>query len=100
MRVREYDRLLGLRPVAVAAETAAEVAQVEVDVLFGNAGDLRGAEARFLRALIADPDVDAVVGDEHRRVAGLHPGARQIRRRVGRFDDFSGAQRKRRRTSP
>ena len=43
----------------------------------GIAGDLRGAEARLLRALIADPDVHAIVGDEHRRVAGLHAGARQ-----------------------
>ena len=91
MRVRDHDGLLRLRPVAVAAKTAAQVAQVHVDVLLGNARDLRRAEARFLRALIADPDVDAIVGDEHRGVAGLHPRARQIRRRVGRFDNFGGA---------
>ena len=91
MRVRDHDGLLRLRPVAVAAETAAQMAQVQVDVLLGNAGDLRSAEARLLRALIADPDVDAIVGDEHRRVAGLHSRARQIRRRVSGFDHFSGA---------
>ena len=91
MRVRDHEGLLGLGPIAVAAEAAAQVAQVHVDVLLGDAGDLRGAEARFLRALIADPDVDAIVGDEHRGVARLHPRARQIRRRVGCFDNFGGA---------
>ena len=91
VRVRDHEGLLRLGPVAVAAKTAAQVAQVQVDVLLGDARDLRGAEARFLRALIADPDVDAIAGDEHRGVAGLHPRARQIRRRVGCFDNFGGA---------
>ena len=91
VRVRDYEGLLRLRPVSVAAKTAAQVAQVQVDVLLGDACDLRGAEARFLRALIADPDVDAIAGDQHRGVAGLHPRARQIRRRVGCFDNFGGA---------
>ena len=61
----------------------------------GNAGDLRGAEARLLRALIADPDVHAIVGDEHRGVAGLHAGARQERRRIGRLDDPGGTRERR-----
>ena len=61
LRVRDHDGVLGLGPVAVAAEPAAQVAQVQIDVLLGDAGDLRGAEARFLRALIANPDVDAIV---------------------------------------
>src|SRR5437660_3297983 len=91
MRVRDHDGLLRLGPVAVAAKAAAQMAQVQVDVLLGDARDLRGAEARFLRALIANPNVDAIVGDEYRGVAGLHPRARQIRRRVGCFDNFSGA---------
>ena len=91
LRVRDHDRLLGLRPIAVAAEAAAEVAHVQVHVLFRDAGDLRRAEARLLRALIADPDVDALVGHEHGRVAGLHASARQIRRGVRRLDDLRGA---------
>jgi hypothetical protein len=37
--VGEIDRLFGLRAVAIAAEAAAEMAQVEIDVLFRNAGD-------------------------------------------------------------
>ena len=75
VRVRDHDRLLGLGAVAVAAEAAAQMAQVQMDVLLGDAGDLRGAEARFLGALIADPDVHAIAGDEHRGVAGLHARA-------------------------
>src|SRR5204863_4034916 len=59
--VGDVDCLFGLRAVAIAAETAAEVAHVEVDVLFRNAGDLGGREARLLRALVTDPDVNPVV---------------------------------------
>src|SRR3984893_4319785 len=50
--VGEVDRLFGLRSVAIAAEAAAEVAHVEIDVLFRDAGDLRGREARLLGALV------------------------------------------------
>ena len=92
MRVGDHDRVLGLGSVAVAAEAATEVAQVDVDVLLGDARDLGGAEARFLGALIADPDVHAVVGHQHRGVAGLHARSGQIRRRVGRLDDLRGAR--------
>ena len=67
------------------------MAQVDIDIGFRNAGNLRRRVARFLRALIADPDVDAVVGDEHRGVAGLHPGTREIWHSVSRFDDFRAA---------
>src|SRR5437899_1588267 len=91
MLVRNHDGLLRLRPVAVSAKSATEMAQVYKDVLLGDACDLRAAEARFLRALIADPDVDAIVADQHRGVAGLHPRARQVRRRVRSFDDLGGA---------
>ena len=90
--VSEVDRLFGLRAVAIAAEAAAEVAHVEIDVLFRNAGDLRGREARLLGALVTDPNVHPVVSDKHCRVSGLHPGTREVGRRVGRFDDFSAAE--------
>src|SRR5258705_293746 len=66
--VGEVDRLFGLRAVAIAAEAAAEVAHVEIDVLFRNAGDLRGREARLLGALVTDPNVHPVVSDKHCRV--------------------------------
>ena len=65
---------------------------MDVDVLLRNAGNLRGAEARLLRALIADPDVDAIVRHQHRRVARFHARAGQIRRRVGGLDDLRGAR--------
>ena len=92
VRVRDHEGLLGLRTVPVAAETAAQVAQIQVDLLLGDTGDLRRAESRLLRALIADPDVDAIIGDEHRGVAGLHARARQVRRRVRRLDNFGRAR--------
>src|SRR5207253_9060921 len=62
VRVSDHDGLLRLRPVSVASVTAAQVTQIHIDVLLGDAGDLRSAEARFLRTLIADPYVDAIVG--------------------------------------
>jgi hypothetical protein len=87
-----FDRLLGLGAVAVAAEPSTQVAHVQVDVLLGDSGYLCGAKPRFLGALITDPDVDPIAGDEHGSVARLHARARQIRRRVGRLDDFGGAR--------
>jgi hypothetical protein len=86
--VGDHDRVLCLRPVAVAAEASAQVAEMQMHVLFGDAGDLCRAEPGFLRALIAEPDVHAVVGDQHRRVAWLHASSREIGCRVRRLDDF------------
>src|SRR5262249_39246996 len=85
--VGDVDRLLGLRTIAIAAEAAAEVTHVEVDVLFRNAGNPGSRVARLLRALVTDPDIYAVVSDKHCRVSRLHAGAREVGRRVGRFDD-------------
>src|SRR5204862_5674795 len=87
----DHDGLLGLGAVAVAAEPATQMTHVKVDVLLGNPRDLRRTESGFLRALIADPDVDAIVGDEHGGVAWLHAGAREIRGRVRRLDDLRSA---------
>src|SRR5436190_4896130 len=91
MCVRDHESLLCLRSIAVAAEATAKVAEVHVDVLLRDARDLRSAEAYFLGTLIAHPYVNAIAADKRRRIAGLHPGAWQIRRAVGGFDDFGRA---------
>ncbi len=65
---------------------------MQVDVGLRNAGDFRGAEPRFLGALIADPDIHAIVGDEHRGVARFHACARQERSGVGGLDDLRGTR--------
>src|SRR5215813_14321172 len=88
MRIRDHNGLLRLRPVAVAAKTAAEMALVHIDAFFGDTRDLRCAKANFLRTLVSQPDIDAIVCNKHRGVAGLHSSTRQIRRRVSSFDNF------------
>src|SRR5262252_6491615 len=92
MRVRDHDGLLRLRTIAITAKTTAEMTHVHV--LLGDACDLRSAETRFLRALIAEPDVDPIIPDEHCRIAWLHTCARQIRRGIRCFDDLRGASKR------
>ena len=91
-RFGDGDGLLDLVVGVAAAETAADEAVVDIDLLRLQAGGLGRRLERLVRRLRSEPDIEPVGLQMHRRVHRLHRRMRQIGRLVDRLEGLCRAR--------
>ena len=70
---------------------------MDVALLGLQAGHFGAELQRCERRLRADPDVETIGREFHRRVQRLHRRVREMRHLIGRFDDLAGLRERARR---
>src|SRR5206468_196522 len=85
--LRKTAKLTGIAPENVYIHSTLEC-RMDVHVLRSDARQFRRLAKQALRILVSAPDIDAIIGDENRRVARLHAGARREWHRIDCFDDL------------